>query len=254
MYNDIFDFYYTGISAGWVWGYAPSHAHDNDIGFNHVHTLGQHVLSDMGGIYTLGVSPGTRVHDNCLHDIDSFITAAGDCIPTKAPATSCWRTTSFIARRPAASTSTTARTIVLRNNVFAFSEDRSAPAHADRAAQFVHLRAEHRLLGQHRAAAGTQLGRQSLQAREQCLLERCGAAREFSGRPDASAMAGRRGQDQGSLVADPKFVDPAEGDFRLRDDSPARKLGIQSLDARQAGRGGPPVLTRDLPPVPRAFD
>ncbi len=55
-------------------------------------------------------------------------------------------------------------------------------------------------------------------------------------------------------MADPKFVDAAYHDFRLRDDSPARKLGIQSLDASQAGRGEPPVLTRDLPPVPRAFD
>ncbi len=71
-HSDIFDFYYTGISVGWVWGYGPSQAHDNDIGFNHVHTLGQHVLSDLGGIYTLGVSPGTRIHDNCFHDIDAF--------------------------------------------------------------------------------------------------------------------------------------------------------------------------------------
>ena len=47
-------------------------AHHNDIGFNHVHTLGQNVLSDMGGIYTLGIQPGTVVHDNCFHDIQSF--------------------------------------------------------------------------------------------------------------------------------------------------------------------------------------
>ena len=53
-------------------GLRPSRAHHNDIGFNHVHTLGQTVLSDMGGIYTLGVSPGTAVHDNCFHDIQSF--------------------------------------------------------------------------------------------------------------------------------------------------------------------------------------
>ncbi len=55
-------------------------------------------------------------------------------------------------------------------------------------------------------------------------------------------------------MADPRFVDAAKYDFRLWDDSPARKLGIRSLDAARAGRGEPPLLTRDLPPVPQAFE
>ena len=50
----------------------PSRAHHNEIGWNHVHQIGQRVLSDMGGIYTLGVSPGTRIHHNTFHDIESF--------------------------------------------------------------------------------------------------------------------------------------------------------------------------------------
>jgi hypothetical protein len=52
------------------------------------------------------------------------------------------------------------------------------------------------------------------------------------------------GVEQNSIVADPKFVDPANDDWQLTDDSPAIALGIESLDARQAG----PRADLPLPP------
>jgi hypothetical protein len=63
----------------------------------------------------------------------------------------------------------------------------------------------------------------------------------------------KRKQDLHSLVADPLFVDAKGGDFRLSPQSPALKLGFQSLDLAQTGRPTPPVLTNGLPPVPSAF-
>lgn len=43
------------------------------------------------------------------------------------------------------------------------------------------------------------------------------------------------GLDRNSIVADPLFVDAENQDFRFRPDSPAWKLGIKSVDRRQAG-------------------
>ena len=67
--NHIHDLFYSGLSCGWVWGYEPSMTHDIRIRHNHIHDLGKGLLSDMGGIYLLGVQPGTRVWENTVHHI-----------------------------------------------------------------------------------------------------------------------------------------------------------------------------------------
>ena len=68
-HNEITDGYYTAISDGWVWGYAYQLTNNIKITDNLVYNIGQGWLSDMGGIYTLGIQPGTVISGNVFHNI-----------------------------------------------------------------------------------------------------------------------------------------------------------------------------------------
>jgi len=43
------------------------------------------------------------------------------------------------------------------------------------------------------------------------------------------------GQDRHSLIADPRFVDPADGNFSLKPGSPAFKIGFKPIDTSDVG-------------------
>jgi hypothetical protein len=67
-HNQIRDLPYSGISVGWMWNSDPTPCRENIIHANHIH----HVLltlSDGGGIYSLGLQPGSRITNNLIHDV-----------------------------------------------------------------------------------------------------------------------------------------------------------------------------------------
>ena len=63
------------------------------------------------------------------------------------------------------------------------------------------------------------------------LLHRAGATDETP----ASGLRGQSGRDDHSLVADARFVDPVRGDYRVRDGSPALKLGFRNFPMDRFG-------------------
>ena len=66
--NEISSLPYTGVSLGWQWNAEPTGCENNVIAGNHIHHVMQ-LLSDGGGIYTLGRQPGSTLRDNRIHDV-----------------------------------------------------------------------------------------------------------------------------------------------------------------------------------------
>ncbi len=67
-HNEIRNLPYTGVSVGWMWNTSATACKNNIVEANHIHHVMQ-MLSDGGGIYTLGRQPGTVLRGNDIHDI-----------------------------------------------------------------------------------------------------------------------------------------------------------------------------------------
>lgn len=71
-HNEIHDGLYSAVSSGWVWGYAYNVTDNIKITNNLIYDIGQGWLSDMGGIYTLGVQPHSIISGNVIHDVGCY--------------------------------------------------------------------------------------------------------------------------------------------------------------------------------------
>jgi len=67
--NEIFNLPYSGISVGWMWSPEPTPCRKNTIDGNHIHHI-MNILSDGGGIYMLGLQPGSKIINNHIHNVE----------------------------------------------------------------------------------------------------------------------------------------------------------------------------------------
>jgi hypothetical protein len=252
-HNDLYDFYYSAFSIGWVWGYRESRAHHNDLGYNHAHTIGQGVLSDMGAVYTLGVSPGTVIHHNHFHDVVSY-DYGGWGLYTDEGSTGIVMKNNLVYRCSRGTFHQHyGKENRIENNILAFGgQHQLQRTRTEEHTSFfferniVYWDNDSPLLGSNWRDDNFRLDRN--------VYWHAGKPVVFPGGLTLEQWRKERGQDEHSIIADPGFVDPSNGDFRLKPGSPALKLGFEPFDYTKAGRQTPLLLTKDLPPVPRAFE
>ncbi len=75
--NEIHDGWYTAVSVGWIWGYAENPTDNILIKENLIYNIGNGWLSDMGGIYTLGIQPNSVISGNVIYNVGCYEGAAG---------------------------------------------------------------------------------------------------------------------------------------------------------------------------------
>ncbi|NPV45843.1 MAG: right-handed parallel beta-helix repeat-containing protein [Armatimonadetes bacterium] len=264
-HNDISDLFYSGVSVGWSWGYSPTLNRDNHIDFNHIHHLGWGVMSDMGGVYTLGIADGTTVSHNVIHDIWSYdkYGYGGIGLYNDEGSTHITMENNLVYdTRDMTYHQHYGRENTIRNNILVNGRDVQLSCHRVEPhlshtfeRNIVYFRTG-KLFWQ-----GSFDGRQ-LRYDNNVYWNAAGAPFDFMGLSFADWQA--QGLDTHSVIADPLFVDAEKLDFRLRPESPALKLGFVPFDWSQAGVYGdtawvakaraltyPPVqFAPDPPPTP----
>lgn len=236
-HNEIANFYYTGISIGWTWGYGNSLAGGNVVEFNHVHHIGKRtdgdgpILSDMGAIYTLGIQHGTVIRNNLFHDIYGLRYGGWGIYFDEG-------STGIVAERNIVYNTTHGgfhqhygRENIVRNNIFAYARDHQLQA--SRPEGHLRFRFERNIVigrGERWLVGGIDFN---------FAFERNIYWREDGGEIKFGNLTWQqwreKGMDKESIISDPMFVDAAKYDFRLKAQSPALKLGFEPIDLSTVG-------------------
>ena len=239
-HNEICDIYYSGVSVGWNWGYTPSITKNILVTKNHIHHLGQGKLSDMGGVYLLGPQEGTVVSNNVIHDIQckeyggwALYTDEGSSY-IRLENNVCYNTSSNSYHQHYGTYN------LVTNNIFAFSKDKDGALRVSRFERHPCIAFINNIVYtdniQMYALSAEQIALETVVSDRNIFFD---ISREpvFKNDERMTTLEQIRsfGMDEDSIIADPKFKDPANYDFTLEADSPAIALGFRPIDTSDVG-------------------
>lgn len=252
-HNDIHHGWYTGVSIGWNWGYQRSISRDNVVEFNHIHHIGQGLLSDMGAIYTLGPSPGTVLRNNLIHDVAANHYGGWGIYNDEGSSHLLIENNVVYNTKFAGYNIHFCKEVTVRNNIFALG--RLQQLSRSRVEPHKSVFFENNIVYW---TEGVLLDNKWRDKPYQFYFhpKNAGGTREMTSTFDMDwnlyynpkltldevkfnglnwDQWRKTGKDAHSVYADPLFVDPARYDFRLRPDSPALAMGFAPIDVTTVG-------------------
>lgn len=227
---------YSGMSIGWRWGYAPSVAKRNVIEFNHIHHIGDGILSDMGAVYTLGPSEGTVIRNNHIHHVIAREYGGWGLYNDEGSTGILMENNLVTHTHNGGYHQHYGRENIIRNNIFAFAT--LSQLQFTRVEKHLSFHFDHNIILWREGSLFAGGGWAGQYEMDHNLFHRMGGKGDpdFAGNTFAAWQAG--GHDQNSLCADPEFRSPEKGDWSFSIDSPARKIGFVPFDPKRAGVNG----------------
>lgn len=231
-HNEISNLRYSGISVGWVWGYAQSPSKRNLIAYNHIHHLGWGELCDMGGVYTLGASEGTVVANNVIHHVYSF-DYGGWGLYTDEGSYGITMENNLVYRcKNSGFHQHYGRENIIRNNIFAFNI--RAQLQATRIEEHTSLSFLNNIVFFDKGTLfSSNWHKFNLISDYNCYWDRRSPEIRF-GEGSFSEWK-KSGRDIHSIIADPMFVNPDKYDFRFKSLSVVKKIKFKPFDYSEAG-------------------
>ena len=250
-HNEISDSDYSGISVGWSWGYDPSSANHNIIEYNHIHNLMRGVLDDGGAIYTLGVSPGTIIRNNLIHDIKARNGASGRGLYNDQGSSYITMENNIVYNVQQGYMLNYGKNNIVKNNVFALFTNAGISRFNDENVPSFNM--HHNII----YGSSVNMTKRNWNTGTYTIDNNFYASAAGNTNLDFAGLTFSQWQAQGrdthSVIASPQFVNPNTYNFNLQSSSPALSQGFTQIDTSQVGLYGEPAwknLPQQFPPRP----
>ena len=232
LHNDISNFYYTGISVGWIWGYGKSLAKRNKIMYNNIHHIGWALLSDMAAVYTLGRSEGTIISNNVIHHVHAYSYGGWGLYPDEGSSDILMENNLVYSTKTGGFHQHYGKNNIIRNNIFAFSK--LYQAQCTRVEKHLSFTFENNIIiykeGVVLKGAWAEI---DIVMDKNLYWNLGGTTYDFNGTSFTEWQ--KTGHDKNSIIEDPNFNDAASFDFRFKNKKSIKRIDFEEFNFSKAG-------------------
>lgn len=234
-YNDIGNFYYTGISVGWIWGYKPSLSKRNIITHNKIHHIGWDLLSDMAAVYTLGKSDGTIISNNVIHHIHAYSYGGWGLYTDEGSSGILMENNLVYNTKTGGFHQHYGKNNIIKNNIFAFAKmfQVQCTRVEDHLSFSFH---KNIILFEEGVVLKGSWNKIHIEMDQNLYWNISGNDYNFNDKSFEKWQ--RSGHDTNSFIADPNFKDPLEFDFKFKNRKTIKRIDFKPFKYKKAGVTG----------------